>query len=908
MNKRQARGKELVEYAVGTLIEQHDNKEKCHTYFYTKDRPMTSKIANEEHDEDDPAITKPQIEIKSNGSALMNCTPSPHKDGSKLRFLGTRKILTVDADTIEDRIDEICGRYGIPYLSRRRDGPSLDLPPIQSVIDSDKKIYAGENRQLYLLRYLDSKKIKNPELGFESLLALARDFGLKHFDVQYPEKIMEQKVKEALKFGTRVLIDKIEKERKNNIDALKDDATYLEELNDITNPKHTDKLIRVKCIVASNLIPYNVPHVISAECTSTKKSHSEVHNNLVDIKRDITLTEKSLPQFVDANTTFRYKTLSFIAQGYFSGDCEIEVTEKSTMTINKMKIRPIMHSLIFDGKEFLDNKGNKYISYDIYIIQKDVDINLTAGKEIEIIGYVMADPRNSKTTIMALDVKELDENKFEKEKIKEIQKYHENKKPSEIVGWHAEEFSKYCRIVKRENVIIAVMLNLFSSLGFGFEGKTIRGWLNSVIMGDSTTGKSQIVKDAIKSLRAGQIASGEMASVAGIAGAAVQTSGGQWFTDYGLLPLQDRKALWLDGAHKIPKEEMDRLAEAERNGKIEINKASKGEAWARTRQGKIMNPLNDERRDTTTMNNFIYPVQALTNSFQLQSIARIDLAIFVLDDVVSKDRNKPMNEKHDPILDNYGHLLRLIWSNQHTIIFEEGVMDRILDGASILEDKFKTDEIPLITNDQKYKLAKLSIALAGFTASFNDDYTQLIIKKEHVDFIVNFITKEYTAAGLAEIKKQGTFGEINIKILYETVDKINDKIKNDDENYETATNIIKWISTQRKFTKDELKDEFNLSRDKQLSPLVTYLSNYNLIKKLRNGFITTKKSIALTKYILNNTKNINQLLQDQHNKLIRTFECEGCGTKWKYTRDTQEMIAKDHSCIAGVKIVDITDE
>ncbi len=418
----------------------------------------------------------------------------------------------------------------------------------------------------------------------------------------------------------------------------------------------------------------------------------------------------------------------------------------------------------------------------------------------------------------------------------------------------------------------------------------------------------ETIKHLIKLHRSGQIASGEMASIAGIAGASVQTSGGQWFTDYGLLPLQDRKSLWLDGAHKINKDEMARLAEAERTGKIEINKASNGEAWARVRQGKIMNPMGEDTSDTTTMNNFIYPVQALLNSFQLQSIARIDVACFVVDNVSTKNRNIQMNEKHNPLLEDYEHLLKLIWSGNAQVHFTEDVIKSILEGATNLENMFKTDELPLITNDQKYKLAKLSASLAGFTASFNEDYTKIVVKEEHVDWIVQYLNKTYREIGLLEIKDKAEHGDIDVKSLYIILKTMIERAKIDDLEFQKPIDIIQWMAHNRKFIKDEIKDEFDLARDKQLMPLISFMSNENIIKKSRTGLIITKKGIAITKFINSIGKNIINELMDHHNKTFRNFRCDKCNTEWKHTSKTLQFIQKEHSCVLGGAIKDITDE
>jgi len=254
----------------------------------------------------------------------------------------------------------------------------------------------------------------------------------------------------------------------------------------------------VKAIVSSNLIPYNVPHKIDVQCITSTKKH-DIHNNgNIPTEKEITIPEKRLPEFVDLSYGVRRKILTSLAGGYFSADCKVSMTEIESITINKMKIRPIMHNLITDGKKFLNDKGNKYNSYDIFVIQKDADNNLTAGKEIEIIGYVIADPKNSKITIMAVIVKELDGKKFDLEKIREIQKFHKNKNTNEIINWYTKEFSKYSKIVKRDNIIIGTVLNMFSSLGFEFENEVVRGWINVTIIGDTTTAKSKTVKETIK--------------------------------------------------------------------------------------------------------------------------------------------------------------------------------------------------------------------------------------------------------------------------------------------------------------------------------------------------------------------------------------------------------------------------
>jgi len=886
--------KTLDEYAQNNLIEQHDNKEKCHIYFYT-DKPILFKAANPDHydGEDEKVPTRPQIEIKSNGTALTCCTPSPHKDGSKIRILGTRVIQTIDADALENNINEICVKYDIPYLSKKNQGKILSS--VQSIINSKRKMYEGEYRRLPLLQYLDSKKIKNPELNEEALYQIAIQFGLEHFGDQYPDSKMRSIVDDAMKFG-----EEINENKEKQNESKEEKITSLVQLNDITDPKYAGELVKVKVIVSSNLIPYNIPYKIESFCVNYSDKH-ECPND----KTHAIIPEKDMSAFVDMNGVTRKKALHYFTGVSWDKECSVVVIETETITINRMKIRPIMNSIISDGEGgFTDDDDNKYSSFDIYLIQRDFDIKLTAGKEIEVTGYVIPDAKNSKVTMMITLIEELNENEYDITKIKEIQEFHKGKNSEFIMNWFTVQFEKFSKVVKREDITTLVLLTMFSSLGFKFEEKEITGWINSIIMGDTTTAKSETAKQLIILLKAGLIVSGEMATLAGIAGGAAQITGGSWFIDFGVLPLQDKKALFIDGAHKLGKKEIDKLAEAERNGKIEIVKIAKASAWARTRQCKIMNPIDDDINDVIAMNNFIHPVRAVNNSFQLQSIARIDLAIFVSDNVKSKDRNVKMTKKHNPLLENYSDVLKLIWSRRCTVKFDDDVIDKILNGADILEEKFKTDEIPLITNNQKYKLAKLSASIAGFTCSFNDDFTEIIVKKEHVDYIVNFITKIYTASGLGKIAKKGMYGEIDIKVLHDVIWKINDRINKDD--YETAVNIIKWIGEQRKITKEDLMGEFSLSRDKQTVPLLAYLVNENIIKRTKTGSTVTNKGVSLTKFIINLGNSVYQDLEDFHNDLFKSYECTGCNSDWNHTRDSIEKLQEEHGgCIGSGKIIEI---
>jgi DNA replicative helicase MCM subunit Mcm2 (Cdc46/Mcm family) len=459
-------------------------------------------------------------------------------------------------------------------------------------------------------------------------------------------------------------------------------------------------------------------------------------------------------------------------------------------------------------------------------------------------------------------------------------------------------------------------LTFFSPLYINFEGLNIPSWIKSLVIGGSTVGKSETIRKLIVLLKAGQIVSGEMATVAGLAGAAVQASGGQWFVDFGVLPMLDRKLLAIDGAHILRQEELAKLAEAERNGKIDIVKASKGEAYARTRQIKIMNPVDDDKTTTVSMSSFFYPVNSLTNNFHIQSIARIDLACFVSDDVSASERNVPIDVEYDLLLEDMSELLRLIWSMKYTIKFTDGAMSEILSQSTELETKFKNESIPLITNDQKSKLAKLSASLACLTCSFNETFDVVTVTDEHVKYISELITKEYHKAGLDELAKKTKHDTINLEILYVIVKDISRKINNDDK--EDVIKILEWLAETGKFHKDELKEHFDLIRDTQLKPLLGYLNDEKIIKRSKSGFTVLRYGTEIGRFIVdfrnssnssstetdtpieNNNENkkrvsLLELLEELERRKIKDFRCTTCNSYWKKTESTLEDIQDEHN-------------
>lgn len=149
--------KGIEEIAKKTLVEQHANPNKAHYYFYTT-KPIPKKSSDATNLE---LLNKmqnnkvPAIEVKGDSTGIAYVTPSPHRDKSNYKILGTREPVILDE--IGEIINKICDKYSLG-----RD--NTNKVPMKLLMDPDTRILEGSNRHEAILRYCESILRKYPEM------------------------------------------------------------------------------------------------------------------------------------------------------------------------------------------------------------------------------------------------------------------------------------------------------------------------------------------------------------------------------------------------------------------------------------------------------------------------------------------------------------------------------------------------------------------------------------------------------------------------------------------------------------------------------------------------------------------------------------------------------------------------
>ena len=516
-------------------------------------------------------------------------------------------------------------------------------------------------------------------------------------------------------------------------------------LSAIENPDLNKEIITVDGIISSSSISYFTPKTVEGWYTNKDKETVEVNHT-------ISLSSENNARFVNVTDDSKTKMLRFIMAMPKQSSTKI-IDNRITY---RVRLRPPVFRLRKEGDKIVDEKGYEYKPQDVYIVS-DSKIELSPSTRIHITGKNFPNPKSQKATLLGFEVVYPDSVKqYDREKLKKLFHRFSAWTVKQRVEWILEQFELFSHIIGRKNLSYATFLAYFTPIFVTFNGDTQRGWGIVMIIGDTTSGKSATINAANSLLNAGTYITAETASAVGLTGTATQTDKGEWFVDWGFLPLNNEGLLAIDGAQNLSRAQHATCAEAERQGIVTKATAAKGSAPARTRQIKLFNPVDRSEKGYATkpIEDFLRPIQSIPTVLDGTSIARIDLAV-ISDkrEVQVEDIYKEKDTTYDPDLRILAEVLRLTWGQKPETKITEEATKYLLAEAIRLSHKFYSKRVPLVDHNFSWKLARLSVSLAYMTLSTDQDFTTVTITKDHVTEIVRFIEKEYTEAGLASQAK-----------------------------------------------------------------------------------------------------------------------------------------------------------
>ena len=303
----------------------------------------------------------------------------------------------------------------------------------------------------------------------------------------------------------------------------------------------------------------------------------------------------------------------------------------------------------------------------------------------------------------------------------------------ELVEGYYEEWMPELAIEGRPDLFGAILLTYCSVTEIPWQGGIIKGWLDTMCIGDTRTGKSQMAQRFVKAIGMGGYINGENARRTGVIGG-VQRFGDSWVVTWGAIPMNDRGLLMIDEASGLEVDDIKDLSSTRSSGAVTLNKIVKGEARARTRLLWFSNP-----RSGRNLSDFYWKGFGAFQEFipVMEDQARFDLVLSAaredIDVLNGIDVESHLN------LGPWRALFSLAWGiRADDIRMTKDVKLKVRAVAKELNDELGGG--PLVVGVAVHeKILRLSCAFAVACGAYDTTRGVLEVEEKHVVFAKEFL-------------------------------------------------------------------------------------------------------------------------------------------------------------------------
>lgn len=395
-------------------------------------------------------------------------------------------------------------------------------------------------------------------------------------------------------------------------------------------------------------------------------------------------------------------------------------------------------------------------------------------------------------------------------------------KPLNKVGEIARELASHVtKIIGRPEMHALMDLTFHSPLSFKFGGQVVhRGWIESLIVGDTRTGKSEAAERLVRHYGAGEIVGGEAATIAGLVGGLQQISGRDWAVTWGVIPINDRRLVVIDELSGLHPEDIAKMSDVRASGLARLTKIQQEVTFARTRLLWLGNPRN------ATMANYTYGVDAIPPLIgNAEDIARFDLAMALSkSDVDPEEYNKRLETGELKYTSEACHtLLMWVWTRQlDQIVWSRGAEEAVFNIATSVGDRYVEDPPLIQAANVRIKIARVAIAIAARTFSTDDTCEKIIVTPIHVDDAVRFIDKLYDMPTLG-------YSERSHERLLDAAEAV-EHMEDIRRFLLEKRNLAKLLRTNGRFRRQDIEEVLNVDRE-NANGIINKLYNARMVRK-----------------------------------------------------------------------------
>lgn len=302
---------------------------------------------------------------------------------------------------------------------------------------------------------------------------------------------------------------------------------------------------------------------------------------------------------------------------------------------------------------------------------------------------------------------------------------------SELIDAHYKEWMPALGIEGRPDLFGALLLTYCSVTEIPWQAGIIKGWLDTMVIGDTRTGKSQMAQRMVKTLGMGGYINGENARRTGVIGG-VQRFGDSWVITWGAIPMNDRGLLIIDEASGLEVEDIKDLSSTRSSGAVTLNKIVKGEARARTRLIWLSNP-----RSGRNLSDFYWKGYGAFQEFipVAEDQARYDLVLTAAREDI--DVLEGIDSEVQPTVEPWLDLFNEAWSiSADDIVFPKDFKKSIKEYSYKINEEYGGG--PLIVGVAVHeKLLRLCCAMGVLCGDIYDG--KLLINIRHLEWAYEFL-------------------------------------------------------------------------------------------------------------------------------------------------------------------------
>lgn len=294
-------------------------------------------------------------------------------------------------------------------------------------------------------------------------------------------------------------------------------------------------------------------------------------------------------------------------------------------------------------------------------------------------------------------------------------------------------------------LIELIDLTFHSVLNFRYGASVIRGYLDTLIVGESRIGKSSTANALREAYGLGTFVSlaGNSATIPGLIGGSNKMGNGSMQTKAGIIPQNNKGMLIFEEFSKCNANIIRELTDIRSSNRVRITRVSGSiELPSYVRMLTLSNPKvrNGRIKSIASYPNGISVITELVEN--AEDIARYDL-IGVLG-TKGESMLDPLWKPKEPFeIKDLRNRIRWVWSrNPEQVVITDDTIRYIMDYANMLNHNYST-HIKIFGTECQFKLVRLATAIAAYLVSTDDTYENVIVTKEHVDYAVDMLTALY---------------------------------------------------------------------------------------------------------------------------------------------------------------------